>query len=99
MCGSTVWGDGEVWDHKHKGPNPHEQHAPSKPAGFAGPGSTTQICDWNQTGERCNVVSSGYQAGLRGSESEPTLDGCDDYVYKPVHHHSCNESIFFIKLQ
>ena len=99
MRGSTVRPDGEVRDHKHKGSNPHEQHAPTKPAGFAGPYSTTQVCDGNQTGERCNVVPSGYQAGLRGPESEPAFYGCDDYVDKPVHHHSCNESTFYIKFQ
>jgi len=98
MCGSAVRPDGEMWNHKHKGSNPHDQHAPTKPAGFAGPSSTTQVCDRNQTGERCDVVSSGYQAGLRGSESETTLYGCNDYVNEPVHHHSCNESTYYIKL-
>jgi len=99
MRGSTVRPDGDVWDHKHKGSNPHDQHAPTKPAGFTGPGSTTQVCDRNQTGERCDVISSGYQAGLRGSESEPALYGCNDYVYEPVHYHSCNENTYCIKLQ
>ena len=94
MRGSAVRTDDVVRDCKYKGSNPHEKYAPTKPARFAGPGSATQVCDGYQASERCDVVPSGYQAGLRGSESKPALDGCDDYINKPVDNHSCNESIF-----
>jgi hypothetical protein len=96
---AAVWANCEVRNHKYQGSNPHDKNAPTKPARFASPGSSTQVCDRYQTGERCDIITSGYQPRLGGSETEPALYGCDNHVHKTIHNHSCKETTFCVRFQ